>query len=104
MVVQGLAGGLRLPGPPVSAQHWVEFLEHFYFFWKTKSARIGSSSLPRQARKYRSAATLSVLADLVDNFIDVFFRFLRFFKKSVKTAAPEDGRPPRALVLTKLVE
>ena len=37
MVVQGLAGwgaepppgGLRTPGPPVSAQHWVEFLEHF---------------------------------------------------------------------------
>ena len=27
-----------------------------------------------------------------------------FFKKSVKTAVPEDGRPPRALVLTKLVE
>ena len=21
---------LRPPGPPVSAQHWVEFLEHFY--------------------------------------------------------------------------
>ena len=27
-----------------------------------------------------------------------------FFKKSVKTAVPDDGRPPRALVLTKLVE
>ena len=27
-----------------------------------------------------------------------------FFKKSVKTAVPEDGRPPGALVLTKLIE
>ena len=27
-----------------------------------------------------------------------------FFKKSVKTAVPEDGNPPGALVLTKLVE
>ena len=27
-----------------------------------------------------------------------------FIKKLVKTAVPEDGRPPRALVLTKLVE
>ena len=27
-----------------------------------------------------------------------------FFKKSVKTAVPDDGRPPRALVLTKLVD
>ena len=44
MVVQGLAGGLRPPGPPpgglrppgppVSAQHWVDFLEHFVFFAK----------------------------------------------------------------------
>ena len=25
MVVHGLAGGLRPPGPPVSAQHWVDF-------------------------------------------------------------------------------
>ena len=33
------------------------------------------------------------------------FLFLKyFFKKLVKTAVPEDGRPPRALVLTKLVE
>ena len=28
----------------------------------------------------------------------------RFFKKSVKTAVPDDGNPPGALVLTKLVE
>ena len=27
-----------------------------------------------------------------------------FFKKSVKTAVPEDGNPPGALVLTKVVE
>ena len=27
-----------------------------------------------------------------------------FFKKSVKTAVPEDGNPPRAFVLTKLLE
>ena len=27
-----------------------------------------------------------------------------FFKKSAKTAVPDDGNPPGALVLTKLVE
>ena len=27
-----------------------------------------------------------------------------FFKKSVKTAVPDDGNPPRALVLTKLID
>ena len=27
-----------------------------------------------------------------------------FFKKSVKTAVLDDGRPPRALVLSKLIE
>ena len=27
-----------------------------------------------------------------------------FFNKSVKTAVPDDGKPPGALVLTKLVE
>ena len=40
------------------------------------------------------AQSVSYLADSV-----VFF-----FKESVKTAVPDDGRPPRALVLTKLVE
>ena len=30
--------------------------------------------------------------------------FLMIFQKSVKTAVPDDRRPPRALVLTKLVE
>ena len=35
----------------------------------------------------------------------LFFVFWRCFcKKSGKTAVPEDGRPPRALVLTELVE
>ena len=38
---RGLLGGSapQTPGPPVSAQHWVEILEHLYFFCKTKSAR-----------------------------------------------------------------
>ena len=34
----------------------------------------------------------------------LFFLGCFFFKKSVKTAVPEDGRPPGALVSTKLVE
>ena len=34
----------------------------------------------------------------------MFFLFLYFFKKSVKTAVPDDGNRPGALVLTKLVE
>ena len=39
-----------------------------------------------------------VLADLVE-----IFMFL-FLKKSVKMMVPDDGRPPRALTLTKSVE
>ena len=38
---RGLLGGSAPPGPPVSAQHWVEFLKHFLIFCKTKSARHG---------------------------------------------------------------
>ena len=34
----------------------------------------------------------------------VFFVFLCFFKKSVKTAVPDARKPPGALVSTKLVE
>ena len=53
MVVQGLAGGLRPPGPPVSAQHWVELLEHFiYYFCKTKSARSCKDTVCRGAVDY----------------------------------------------------
>ena len=38
---------------------------------------------------------------------DVVFVILYFcgdFQKSVKTAVPEDGKPPGGLVVTKLVE
>ena len=53
--------------------------------------------LAMRSSKWVTAVTANVLADLV-----VIFYF--FFKKSVKTAVPEAGRPPGALILTKLVE
>ena len=34
----------------------------------------------------------------------LFFVWVFFKKKTVKTAVPDGGRPPGALVLTKLVE
>ena len=33
-----------------------------------------------------------------------YTKIVKFFKNSVKTAVPEDGNAPGALVLTKLVE
>ena len=33
-----------------------------------------------------------------------FFGWVCFFKKTVKTAVPDDGKPPGELVLTQLVE
>ena len=43
-----------------------------------------------------------ILGDVV--FIISLFFVRVFFKKSIKTAVPEDGRPPGALVWTKLIE
>ena len=54
MVVQGLAGGLRPPGPPVSAQHWVEFLEHFkVFFAKLNQLGIVGTQTLEKCQKLR---------------------------------------------------
>ena len=45
MVVQGLARGLRPPGPPVSAQHW--FSCDFLFFVFSKNGRPGRREAPQ---------------------------------------------------------
>ena len=67
MVVQGLAGGLRPhrpPGPPVSAQHWVEFLEHFQFvFAKRNKLGIGELQETMLKRQY-ATVKLSVICNL----------------------------------------
>ena len=41
---------------------------------------------------------------LLDVVFIIWFLLGRFFKKSLKTAVPDDGNPPGALVLTKLTE
>ena len=52
---------------------------------------VRSSDTKRRRRKLRSARNARMAPSI-------------FFKKSVKTAVTDDGNPPGALVLTKLVE
>ena len=81
----------------------------FFSFWVSfpnngQNGHPGRREAPRSSSFDKTSRTV-VFATILGNIVFIILFFLEcFFKNSVKTAVPDDGRPPGALVLTRLVE